>query len=124
MASIACEKAAVYIVDVPEDFKPLHPWDYPDQFTGGELFTKNLFTYQTVGSAFAFNKRQIALSMAERKWAIATRWVKPRRRRAQRPLSADGHVLLHTELEFPGPGGYPDRYSPPRRRRAANWQRA
>jgi hypothetical protein len=44
------EKAAVYIVDVSEEFKPQRPWDYPDRFSGGEVFTRNLLTYQSIGT--------------------------------------------------------------------------
>jgi hypothetical protein len=75
MAGNPTYKAAVYIVTVPEDWKPQRPHDYPNGFTSGELHVKNVSGSAAVGAAFVFNKRQMAAGLPDRRWAIATRWV-------------------------------------------------
>ena len=84
------EKAAVYLVTVPADWKPQRPWDYPPTFEGGELYVKNVSGTQAAGAAFAFNKKAIGDSMKDRRWAIAARWV----RQKWRPGTRDNYAAM------------------------------
>lgn len=95
--SHAGRKSAVYIVTVPDQFRPQRPWDFPQLFTGGEVFTRNVNVAQARGFVFCFNKRQMALGIPDRKWAIAAghakqRWHDREREAAMAREAAGGHA--------------------------------
>ena len=66
-------KNAVYLVTVPEEFRPERPWELPAQILGGELYVKNIILGHALGFAGAFNKRAMELGLPDRKWAIPVR---------------------------------------------------
>jgi hypothetical protein len=67
---------AVYVVTVPESFRPERPWTFPDQISAGELYAKNLAMVHALGFVRTFNKRQLALNFAEHRWAIVVKQTK------------------------------------------------
>ena len=65
------KKNAVYIVTIPESFKPKKLWDLPEATTGAELFAKNVLLIEAQDFCRVFNKRQMEAGLVEHKWALA-----------------------------------------------------
>ena len=67
------KKNAVYIVSVPESFKPARPWDLPDSTAASELYCKNLALTEAQAFARFFNRRQLKAGLPDAKWAIVVK---------------------------------------------------
>jgi hypothetical protein len=65
------ERNAVYLITVPDDFRPQRPWELPPGIVAGELYAKNLAMAHALGFVRCFNKRQMDLGLPDRRWAIA-----------------------------------------------------
>lgn len=82
-------RQAVYLVDVPADWKPQRLWDVPPSFSRGELYAKNLKPKEALGFARTHNKNEVQAIQAGRgtgKWAIVSKHLRPRWR--NHPLQA------------------------------------
>jgi len=75
-------RAAVYLVDVPHDWRPQRPWTFPPEFTGGRLASKNLALSDAMGYATAHNKAELAAiehgGRRTNQWAIVARHLRRR----------------------------------------------
>ena len=75
-------KQAVYLVSVPETFRPQRPWDLPPVAWDLDLHAKNLPMPDALGFARAFNKARVQASQAGQpigQWAIVAKHLRPRR---------------------------------------------
>jgi hypothetical protein len=66
-------RESVFLVVLPEDYKPQRPWDVPDGFTAAELFIKNVAMSQARSFCRLYNWRQIQRGLPDRRWAIVSR---------------------------------------------------
>jgi hypothetical protein len=80
MSSRSKGRQAVYLVQVPADWKPQRYWDFPPIFSGGELIARNLTPSDAAGHARTHNKAQIVRSQQRKLpvqgWAIVGRHLK------------------------------------------------
>jgi len=63
-------KDAVFLVRVPEDFKPQRPWHLPERADSIELCLGNVAITHALGFCRVFNARQLRLGLSDRLWAI------------------------------------------------------
>ncbi len=76
MSKRSHQRQTVYVVIPPEDFRPISPWTWPDEFTSGKLLAKNILAGEARTMALAFNDRQMQLGRPIRQWALAGRYLR------------------------------------------------
>jgi hypothetical protein len=82
-------KNAVYVVTVPETFRPQRPWDLPPQTSDGELWAKNVTLSEARDFVRVFNKRQLLRGLTDHKWAMAIKHVRCRWSLTDEPMPGE-----------------------------------
>ncbi|MGO8748331.1 MAG: hypothetical protein ACLQNE_20345 [Thermoguttaceae bacterium] len=70
------KKESVFIVAVPEGFRPQRPWDVPEELRCARLFTKNVNLESAASFCRIYNKRQMEKGSPIRQWAIVIKHVR------------------------------------------------
>ena len=80
MAPRSKGRQAVYLVQVPAEWRPDRYWSYPPVFSGGELVAKNLTPADAAGHARCHNKAKLERLQRHKQpvesWAIVVRHLK------------------------------------------------
>ncbi len=75
-------RQSVFMVRVPDTWKPQRPWSVPPCFSEGRLLAGNLSMRQALGFARTHNKAALAAYQRGDRtmpWAIVSRHLRPRR---------------------------------------------
>jgi hypothetical protein len=92
------ERTAIYIVRVGEGFKPTSVCQWPDDFTDGRLYTRNLSLSEAratvrIHNKAAMQRRAANVAKWDRQWAIAGCCVRAKGwDRERRPVAVKGGV--------------------------------
>ncbi|MFH1266677.1 MAG: hypothetical protein ABIK89_13185 [Planctomycetota bacterium] len=95
MGHILRGRQRVYLVTVPDDWRPQRLWDAPPTFAAGQLVAKNLRPTEAAGFCRTHNKQRLEASQRGEPvgtWALYCRHLRPRwhNRPGQSPKAKGG----------------------------------